>query len=93
MSVSGEAGNGFRIPGIGQLGGQSIPLNKRYIHRGKEQIEIKNPHVIQYSKTGDVLISTRGGGGVDPPEEPEPEAVRTDVKKRVGPTKNGQRCL
>jgi len=80
----GGACNGWRVPGRGQLGGHSTPLNKCYIQRGNEQIEIKNPHIIQNLKTGDILVSKGGGGaGVGPPEERDPEAVRMDVKNEL----------
>ena len=80
----GGACNGWRVPGRGQLGGHSTPLNKCYIQRGNEKIEIKNPHIIQNLKTGDILVSKGGGGaGVGPPEERDPEAVRIDVKNEL----------
>ena len=80
----GGACNGWRVPGRGQLGGHSTPLNKCYIQRGNEQIEIENPHEACPFNTEDLVVSLSGGGaGVGPPEERDPEAVRMDVKNEL----------
>ena len=80
----GGAHGGWNVQATGQQGGYPTPLNRCYIQRGDKQIEIKNPHVIQHLKAGDVLVSQGGGGaGVGPPEERDPEAVRMDVKNEL----------
>ncbi|MBP1751040.1 MAG: Hydantoinase B/oxoprolinase, partial [Deltaproteobacteria bacterium] len=73
--------DGWHTRGEGQQGGQPTVLNKAYIVRGEETIEIKEPHIPQQLKGGDVFIAKAGGGGgVGRPDERDPEAVRMDVK-------------
>jgi N-methylhydantoinase B len=80
----GGALSGWRIQGQGQQGGYPTPLNKRFIQRGKESVEISNLHVIQKVKRGETVTSLSGGGaGVGLPEERDPEAVRMDVKNEL----------
>ncbi len=75
------AGDGYQTQAEGQQGGHPTPLNKAYILRGNEKIEITHPHGKQILKARDVIVSLGGGGaGVGPPEERDPEAVRMDVK-------------
>ena len=86
----GGACNGWRVQGKGQQGGHPTPLNKCYILRGTEKIEIENPHVIHNLKAGDVVVSLGGGGaGIGFPEERDPEAVRMDVKNELVSIKGG----
>lgn len=67
----------------GALGGYGPPLNKVYFIRGKERIDLK-VHRSYPSFLGDILArDTSGGGGVGPPEERDPEAVRMDVKNEL----------
>ncbi len=83
VTIGGPCG-GWRVQGSGQQGGYPTPFNKCYIQRGNEQIDIKNPHVMQHLKAGDMIVSKGGGGaGVGPPEERDPEAVRVDVKNEL----------
>jgi N-methylhydantoinase B len=80
----GGSKSGWRIPGQGQLGGYDTPLNKCFIVRGSETIDIHNPHVIQNIKHNDHIVCRSGGGaGVGLPEERDPEAVRMDVKNEI----------
>lgn len=80
----GGASSGWRVPGQGQLGGHSTPLNRYHILSGEEKRIIKNPHVVYDLKGGDVLVSYSGGGaGVGLPEERDPEAVKMDVKNEL----------
>lgn len=73
--------DGWHTQGQGQQGGYPTVLNKAYIVRGGEQIEIKEPHIPMQLKSGDVFVGKTGGGaGVGRPEERDPEAVRMDVK-------------
>lgn len=73
--------DGWHTQSQGQQGGYPSLLNKSYISRGDERIDIKQEHVIQYLRTGDVFTSKAGGGaGVGLPEERDPEAVKMDVK-------------
>lgn len=83
VTIGGPCG-GWRVQGRGQQGGYPTPFNRCYIQRGNEQIDIKNPHVMQHLKAGDMIVSKGGGGaGVGPPEERDPEAVRVDVKNEL----------
>ncbi|MDT3671830.1 MAG: hydantoinase B/oxoprolinase family protein [Aromatoleum sp.] len=76
--------DGWHTQGQGQQGGSPSVLNKGYIVRGEDHIEIKEPHVGQQLKTGDVFVAKAGGGaGVGRPEERDPEAVRMDVKNEL----------
>jgi N-methylhydantoinase B len=80
----GGAHNGWLVAGQGQQGGQPTPLSRTYIKRGNDIIPIKNPHVIQHLKTGDILVSEGGGGaGVGSPLERDPEAVLDDVRNEI----------
>jgi N-methylhydantoinase A/oxoprolinase/acetone carboxylase beta subunit/N-methylhydantoinase B/oxoprolinase/acetone carboxylase alpha subunit len=80
----GGARSGWRVQGKGQQGGCPTPLNKCTILRGSEQIEMKNIHVTQHLKAGDILMSEGGGGaGVGFPEQRDPEAVKQDVKNQL----------
>jgi N-methylhydantoinase B len=73
--------DGWHTQGEGRQGGWPTCLNKAYIVRGGEQIEIKEPHIPQQLKAGDIFVAKTGGGaGVGRPEERDPEAVRMDVK-------------
>ncbi len=73
--------DGWHTRGAGQLGGHPTLLNKAYIIRNGEQIEIKEPHISQNLKAGDIFVAKAGGGGgVGRPEERDPEAVRLDVR-------------
>ncbi len=83
VTIGGPCG-GWRVQGRGQQGGYPTPFNRCYIQRGNEQIDIKNPHVMQHLKAGDMIVSKGGGGaGVGPPEERDQEAVRVDVKNEL----------
>jgi N-methylhydantoinase B len=83
VTIGGPCG-GWRVQGKGQQGGYPTPLNRTYIQRQHEQIEIQNPHVIQHLQPGDIIISKGGGGaGVGSPEERDLEAVRMDVKNEL----------
>ena len=73
--------DGWHTQGQGQLGGYPTPLNKSYIIRGEDHIEIKEPHIPMQLKAGDIFVAKTGGGaGIGYPEERDPEAVRMDVK-------------
>lgn len=76
--------DGWHTQGQGQQGGQPTRLNKSHIIRGEDWIEIKQPHVMQHLKTGDIFVAKAGGGaGVGRPEERDREAVRMDVKNEL----------
>jgi len=80
----GGPNDGFHTQGPGQQGGYPTPLNKAYIMRGSEKIDIVHPHLIQKLKAGDMYVANSGGGaGVGRPEERDPEAVRMDVKNEL----------
>ncbi len=72
--------SGFSTQAKGQHGGGDTPLNRAFVERGKETIEITEPHRGMKVKAGDHLITLTGGGaGVGRPEERDLESVRADV--------------
>lgn len=76
--------DGWYTQGEGQRGGHPTPLNRCYILRGSERIDVTQPHVIQDVKAGDTFVCQSGGGaGIGLPEERDPEVVRTDVKNEL----------
>ncbi len=65
----GGSSSGFHTQGLGQQGGEPTPLNKAYILRGNERIEIIEMHISLDLKAGDHLVTLSGGGaGVGRPE-------------------------
>jgi len=90
MNMSGDCTStlgpcdGWYTQGHGQQGGQPTPFNRCYIIRGKERIEVTQPHVIQNIHGDDIFVCKSGGGaGVGRPEDRDPEAVRMDVKNEL----------
>ena len=76
--------DGWHTQGKGLQGGSPSVLNKSYIIRGDEKIRVREPHIPQNLKAGDVFVARTGGGaGVGRPEERDPEAVRMDVKNEL----------
>jgi N-methylhydantoinase B len=75
---------GFTTQGEGQQGGGPTPLNKANVLRGKEKIDILDPHRPLKLKPGDRLVTLSGGGaGVGKPENRIPEAVGDDVRNEL----------
>jgi N-methylhydantoinase B len=63
----------------GVLGGNPAPRSRTFLRRDGQLIRVK-PHRMQDLKPGDELIKlSSGGGGVGPPFERDPKAVREDV--------------
>ena len=80
-SSIGGPWSGFSTQAPGQQGGEPTPLNKAYILRGSQKIDITQPHVPLELECGDHLVTLSGGGaGIGRPEDRDPEAVRVDVK-------------
>ncbi len=76
--------DGFVTQAKGQHGGGDTPLNKAYVLRGEETIEIVHPHLGMQLKGGDRLLTLTGGGaGVGPPERRDPQAVAWDVRNEL----------
>jgi N-methylhydantoinase B len=76
--------DGFATQANGQHGGGDTPLNKAYVLRGKEKIEITHPHLGMPLKAADHLLTLSGGGaGVGAPETREPQAVAEDVRNEL----------
>ncbi len=76
--------SGFSTQAPGQQGGEPAPINRAYVLRGNEKIEITHPHIPVDFKAGDhFIIMTGGGAGVGPPEDRDPEAVREDVHNEL----------
>lgn len=81
---NGGPWSGFTTQAPGAHGGHPTPLNRAYYIRGGRRIDITQPHIPVDLKAGDHLVTLTGGGaGVGPPEERDPEAVRTDVKNEL----------
>lgn len=76
--------SGFSTQAKGQHGGWDTPLNRVFVQRGEETIEITEPHLGVHLKAGDHLFTLAGGGaGVGRPEERDPEAVVADVANEL----------
>ena len=76
--------SGFTTEAKGQHGGGNAPLNKAHVRRGKERIDILEPHRPLKLERGDHLLPFSGGGaGVGSPVERDPEAVRSDVRNEL----------
>lgn len=76
--------SGFTTQALGQHGGEATPLNKAYILRGEQKIEITQPHMPLELQHDDHLLTMSGGGaGVGKPEERDPESVRSDVRNEL----------
>jgi len=79
-TLIGGPWDGWYAPGQGVQGGRPTPLNKAYVQRGNERIDITHPHVATALKNEDILVTRCGGGaGVGRPDDRDPEAVRLDV--------------
>ena len=80
----GGTWTGLTIPSQGQHGGLPTPLNRGWVLRGSERMDIVEPHRPLKVRTGDhVVIRSAGGAGVGRPEERDPEAVATDVANEL----------
>jgi N-methylhydantoinase B len=75
---------GFHTQAPGQQGGGPTPLNKAYVLRKNQKIDITEPHLPMDLQAGDHLITLTGGGaGVGDPAERNPEVVRQDVRNEL----------
>jgi len=80
VNFSGGAWTGLSIPNDGQLGGCPTPLNKAWVLRGSERMEIVEPHRPLRLTMGDhVVVHSGGGAGVGDPARRRPETVAADV--------------
>src|SRR5581483_7091197 len=71
--------DGDVVQGFGAQGGKPSPVCRTFIHRDGEELRIK-PHRLVDIRHGDVMVKiSSGGGGVGPPFERDPAAVREDV--------------
>ncbi|MEE9533238.1 MAG: hydantoinase B/oxoprolinase family protein, partial [Acidimicrobiia bacterium] len=76
--ATGSTDGDVTLP-FGALGGNPALPSRSYLYRGDEVIHLK-PHRMYSIQPGDIVAKqSSGGGGVGPPEEREPEAVREDV--------------
>ena len=75
---------GFHTQAPGQQGGGPTPLNKAYVLRGGQKIEIVKPHLPLDLEPGDHLVTLTGGGaGIGDAGDRDPEAVRQDVRNEL----------
>jgi N-methylhydantoinase B len=80
----GGTWTGLTIPSQGQHGGHATPLNKGWVLRGADRIDIVEPHRPMKVIQGDRLIVHGGGGaGVGDPAKRDPEAVADDVANEL----------
>lgn len=84
VNFIGGPWSGFMTQGEGHHGGLPTPLNRAWVLRGEEKIDILEPHRPLKLKAGDHLVTRSGGGaGVGDPAQRDPEAVRADVKNEL----------
>jgi len=76
----GGTWTGLTIPSQGQHGGLPTPLNKGWVMRDSERIDIVQPHHPMQVVHGDRLnVHGAGGAGLGYPHKRDPEAVAVDV--------------
>jgi len=81
VNFIGGPWSGFTTQGSGHQGGLPTPINKAWIKRGDEKLDILEPHRPLKMYLGDRLITRSGGGaGVGNPSERDPQAVSIDVR-------------
>jgi len=84
VNFSGGTWTGLKIPSEGQLGGLPTPLNKAWVLRGSDRMDIAEPHRPLKLAGGDhVVIRSAGGAGVGDPVRRDPEAVAADVANEL----------
>ncbi len=84
FNLLGGPWSGFATQALGAQGGEPTPLNKAYVQRGEERVDILEPHRPMKLKGGDHLVTFSGGGaGVGRPEDRDPTAVRDDVRNEL----------
>ena len=80
----GGTWTGLTIPSQGAHGGLPTPLNKGWVLRGPETIEIVEPHRPFEMVNGDrLVVHGAGGAGVGDPVTRDPEAVAADVANEL----------
>lgn len=80
----GGTWTGLTIPSQGQHGGFPTPLNKAWVLRGSERIDIVEPHRPFKVKKGDhLVIRSAGGAGVGYAAKRDPGAVADDVANEL----------
>ncbi len=80
----GGTWTGLKIPSQGQHGGLPTPLNRAWVVRGSERIDIDEPHRPLQLATGDrVVVHSGGGAGVGDPAKRDPESVAEDVRNEL----------
>lgn len=83
-SFVGGTWTGLTVPSQGQHGGLPTPLNKGWVVRDSELIEIDEPHRPLRVIRGDrVVVHGGGGAGVGDPAGRDPEAVLADVQNEL----------
>jgi N-methylhydantoinase B len=84
VNFTGGTWTGLAVPSEGQHGGLPTPLNRAWVLRGSEKIDIVEPHRPLKLKKGDHLVIRSGGGaGVGYPAKRDPEAVAVDVRNEL----------
>jgi len=80
----GGTWTGLTLPSQGQHGGLPTPLNKGWVLRGSERIDIVEPHrPLRVTKGDHVVVHGAGGAGVGDPAKRDPEAVIEDVANEL----------
>jgi N-methylhydantoinase B len=80
----GGTWTGLTVPSKGQHGGFPTPLNRAWVLRGSERIDIVEPHRPFKVRSGDhLVIRSAGGAGVGDPVKRDPDAVAADVANEL----------
>ncbi len=83
-NFTGGTWTGLTIPSEGQHGGLPTPLNKGWVLRGSEKIDIVEPHrPLKVIKGDHVVVHGAGGAGLGYPFKRDPEAVVADVRNEL----------
>jgi N-methylhydantoinase B len=84
VNFTGGTWTGLTVPSEGQHGGLPTPLNRAWVLRDCEKIDIVEPHRPLALKKGDhLVIRSAGGAGVGDPVKRDPEAVAEDVRNEL----------
>jgi len=84
VNFIGGPWSGFATQGAGHNGGLPTPINKAWVLRDGDKIDIPVPHRPLKLYRGDRLVTRSGGGaGVGNPAERDEQAVSDDVRNEL----------